>query len=125
MAVITFVCGCEETYRQVEHVGQLCQPIQHKGYQGEGHICAQDAERCDGAKVPEELLLLHRQPRVKDDGRQQIPAGASKPQSCNVLLKFHSLRSRLASSRIRLCACCAEAGWHQAVLGGVHVVQQS
>ena len=59
-------------YREVQDVGQLCQPIQDQGNEGKGNVGAEDAKGGDCCKVAEELLLLHRQPCVEDDGRQQV-----------------------------------------------------
>ena len=80
---------CLLAHRQIEDVGQLRQAVEHDRDERKRGVCAQDAERGDGAQVAKELLLLHRQPRIEDDGRQQVPAcgegGSTLPHSpqCN------------------------------------------
>ena len=64
----------ECAHRQREDVGELGEAVQHKGDDSEGDVGAQDAKGGDADKVAEELLLLHGEAAVKDDGGQQIPA---------------------------------------------------
>ena len=68
---------CRAAHRQVEHVGQLRDAVEHERDEGKGDVGAKDAEGGDGGEVAEELLLLDGQARVEDDGRQQVPAPVS------------------------------------------------
>ena len=72
----------EMLYLHVEEAKAFAVQQQGEDNEGQRNICAQNAQRCNADKVPEERLLPHRQPCAEDDGRQKEPAAHNENSNC-------------------------------------------